>query len=115
MKTDKKEKETKSIEELSSRLEKSGRVLNSEELGMVSGGSGQRSEGSDKCPYCHTFHSIVKESPWTVTVRGTSYPNATKCICSFRGNRVFYKVVLNTGAEVYVDDRCTRVSKTPTF
>ena len=32
MKTDKKEKETKSIEELSSRLEKSGRVLNSEEL-----------------------------------------------------------------------------------
>ena len=116
MKTGKKKEETKSLEELSSLLEESGRVLNGEELGMVSGGKGERPQDYEKCPYCHVSHPIVKEFPYTVKVRGTQYMNATKCICSSRvGNRIFYMVTLDTGEDVYVDDRFSRISKTPTF
>ena len=91
---------------------KKGRVLNDEELVMVSGGMGERPQEYERCPYCHVSHAIVKEYPWTVKVRGNNYSNATKCICSSRaGIRVFYMVVLDTGEEVYVDDRMTHPRK----
>ena len=96
-------------EQVREAIKQAGMELNDEELDQVSGGYGETQK--EKCPYCNTFHNIVKEYPWTIKFRGQTYSKATKYTCTLNGNRTFYKVKLDTGEEVYVDDRMTHPRK----
>ena len=90
-------------------IKQAGMELNDEELDQVSGGYGETQK--EKCPYCNTFHNIVKEYPCFIKFRGQNYSNATQYTCTLNGNRRFYKVKMDNGEEVYIDDRMTHPRK----